>query len=577
MLLRPTLVVSRAMPAALVALFLIFSLTYLYHSPNGLGNSADILRQHLPDIPAWKSDGKPSLTLSPPSTVSPVLAVPFTTTFAVAIPTPTPTSLPVEYDNSNTVSEFCENRFNSKYLSNIRNASFQYCDASSSSSFTCFHSHTSDDANSDSLCITKGTLVDMAVSDDKKFLINCNIQEPWPADVERGVIPFGNVRQYWYDTGPKFIMDKHFDFVPESKLNLPKQPIEVVDAEEQPRLFTLLIKREGEGNPWHCLMEIWSMTMTMDVLRTSIDPADPEQRPYFRVPEDVGNMQVIILDDRADGPYFDLWKLFSGREPIRLNQIHGNPEATEFFKNTNQRLILPLAGATNPSWQNDWQVRDCTHSDTLRAFVRRVLGHYNIQTPFASAETNQKKRETVRVTVIDRKDANTRRLVNQQALLTELRVRYPDVDVQEVDFGALTFAEQLTIAQQTDVLVGVHGAGLTHTMFLREQSAAVVEIQPSDMGDVYMGFRNIANMRGISYFRTEATPILPATSTPSPSPSKSKGKSKSQASARNVSTLSKRASWHTENFEIDTEVFIRAVGAGIQAVYNKNMHSHEIA
>ena len=547
------------MPAAVLALVLVFSITYLYHSPRSIGSSADFVRQHLPDIPAWDSSDYPS---SPISSFSSSSTTPAHTT-AEAIPRPS--SLPVEYNNDASDSEFCDNRFNVKYLTSLRETSFQYCDASSYSSFTCFHSHTTDDDESDSLCITKGALVDMGVADDKKFIVNCNVQEPAPNDTARGVIPFGRVRQYWYDTGPRFIMDKHFDFAPKPQVQLARQPSS--GGEELSRLFTLLVKREGEGNPWHCLMEIWSMTMTMDVLRTTVDPGDPEGQPYFRVPEDLSNLQVVILDDRVDGPYFGLWKLFSGREPIRLNQINGNPEARAFFNNTNQRLILPLAGATNPVWQNDWQVRDCTRSDTLRAFVRRVLDHYGVHTPFASAETDQKKRETVRVIVIDRKNANTRRLANQAALMAALRARYPGIDVQEVDFGAMSFAEQLAVAQDTDVLVGVHGAGLTHTMFLREQSTAVVEIQPTDMGNAYMGFRNLANMRGISYFRTEATPVEVVTAEATAA----------QTSAGNVSAVAKRASWHTENFEIDTEVFIRAVGAGIQSVYNKNMHSHKVA
>ncbi|EPE09836.1 hypothetical protein F503_07612 [Ophiostoma piceae UAMH 11346] len=559
MLPRPSVVISRAMPAAVLALVLILSITYLYHSPKSIGSSADFVRQHLPDIPAWNSNDYPS---PPSNTLSTFSSVALTYTTAEAIPRPS--SLPIEYNNDASDSEFCDNRFNVKYLANLRKASFQYCDASSYSSFTCFHSHTTDDDESDSLCITQGALVDMSVKDDKKFIVNCNVQEPGANNTARGVIPFGKVRQYWYDTGPRFIMDKHFDFALKPQAKLANQPSS--RGQELSRMYTLLVKREGEGNPWHCLMEIWSMAMTMDVLRTAIDPADPKGQPYFRVPEDLSNLQVVILDDRVDGPYFGLWKLFSGREPIRLNQITGNPEAKEFFNNTNQRLILPLAGATNPVWQNDWKVRDCTRSDTLRAFVRRVLNHYDIHTSFASAETDQKKRETVRVTVIDRKNANTRRLANQEALIAALRARYPDIEVQEVDFGAMPFAEQLVIAQNTDVLVGVHGAGLTHTMFLREQSTAVVEIQPSDMGNAYMGFRNLANMRGISYFRTKATPVEEV----------SEEATASLKSARNASTLSRRASWHTENFEIDTGVFIRAVDAGIQVVYNKNMHSHEI-
>lgn len=508
MLPRPSVLVARVVPIALTGLLVIFSLTYLYCSPIRAG-STDNIHLHFQEA-----------ALSPPS------------------------SLPVEYDtgtagDSNDVSDFCNDRFNTKYIDDIRNATFQYCDAASSSSFTCFHSQTTSDANSDSMCIAQGALVNVNanVNEDPKISVNCNVREPGPDEVARGIIPLASVRQYWYETGPRFIIDKHFNFIPGSQVELVKQDVRnSKDEPPPPPHFALLVKREGEANPWHCLMEIWSMTMTMDVLRTTIDPSDPLRRPYFRAPEDAANLQVVILDDRADGPYLGLWKLFSGREPIRLGQIRGNPEALEFFNNTNQHLILPFAGAANPTWQNDWSVSNCTRSDTLRVFVRRVLGHYGIQKLPSSAVKGQ----PVRVTVIDRKRANTRQLANQDLLIAAVRARFPLVEVHTVDFGTLSFAEQLAVAQSTDVLVGIHGAGLTHTMFLRETSA-VVEIQPLDMDSTYMGFRNMAGMRGVSYFRAEARPV-------------------------NAAVVVKRASWHTENFEMDIDDFVQVVGDAIRRV-----------
>jgi protein O-GlcNAc transferase len=52
--------------------------------------------------------------------------------------------------------------------------------------------------------------------------------------------------------------------------------------------------------------------------------------------------------------------------------------------------------------------------------------------------------------------------------------------------------------QDTDVLVGVHGAGLTHILFL-STAAVVVEILPANVN--YEGFRNLARLQGVRYLR----------------------------------------------------------------------------
>ncbi|CAK7207676.1 hypothetical protein SEUCBS139899_010487 [Sporothrix eucalyptigena] len=557
MLLPPNFKVRRTIPTAIFGTSLVLCLGYLYLSPH------DFDHVSLSGLP-WPSSASSSSSAS----LADLQPLPF----------------PYEYDLNTPASAFCDDRFNRKYLFDLRRTAFQYCNASSYSSLTCFHSHTSNDDERDSLCMAQGVVFDAA---SQKFVLNCDITTPDENATERGVIPFAAVRQYWYDTGPRYIFDNHVSFVEGDQVAGVEKP--TVPREVR---FSLLIKREGELNPWHCLLEIWSMAMAMDVLQMSRDPATGYA---FLSGVDRPNVQVVILDDRLDGPYFDLWKLFSGRAPLRLNQIAGNPEAASFYDTANStdvehRLIVPLAGASNPTWQNDWIARDCTRSDTLRVFVARVLRHYGItQTPAAPVDK-------LRVTFIDRKDANTRRLADQDQLLEALRVKYGDtVEVEAVDFGTLSFAEQLQKAMTTDVLVGVHGAGLTHVMFLREHTSAVVEIQPTDMGAAFMGFRNIANMRGVSYFRTHATPInetevaaaaaaveAAAQETPA-EPASEAGESGDTPAVEQPSQKRKRvrpvrrAAWHTENFEIDHDTFVRVVGAAIEAVANKGTHQKDVA
>ncbi|KIH93207.1 hypothetical protein SPBR_02673 [Sporothrix brasiliensis 5110] len=555
MLLQPGFRVRGTALVAIFAASLVLCLGYLYLSPSVL----DDIQGH---------SAGPGLHPWPPSQLPPGVA-------SASDPV-TDLPLPGEYLVDTPASPFCDDRFNRKYLTDLRATAFQYCDASSRSSLTCFHSHTSSDEERDSLCVAQGVVFD---AETQKFVLHCDVVEPDANATERGVISFHRVRQYWYDTGPKYIFDHHVRFVGAGDV----APLDGPPPPVQRHHYTLLVKREGEINPWHCLLEIWSAAMTMDVLRSTRDAADPAgRRPHVVFPDDKPNVLVVLLDDRLDGPYFDLWQLFSGRPPVRLHAIANDPQALAFYNTssvveTQHHMVVPLAGGSNPLWQNDWAARECTRSDTLRVFVQRVLSHYGMDdgpavvdppTPHAPAP--------VRVTFIDRNDAGTRRLVDQDQLLEALRVKYNGTAVvAAVDFAAVPFAEQVRLARETDVLVGVHGAGLTHTMFLREHVTAVVEIQPADMDATFMGFRNLANMRGVTYFRTTAAPVV-APEAPAQPEELSAGETSDAAGGKGTRSLERRASWHRENFAIDSDAFVRAVGAAIESVYNKGLRHVEV-
>ena len=87
--------------------------------------------------------------------------------------------------------------------------------------------------------------------------------------------------------------------------------------------------------------------------------------------------------------------------------------------------------------------------------------------------------------------------INAHVSALRERFSHAPISIRTIDLAALTFEEQLHIARNTDVLVGVHGAGLTHSLFLKP-GAAVVEIMPHDVQ--HKGFRNLAGMRGMGYF-----------------------------------------------------------------------------
>lgn len=71
------------------------------------------------------------------------------------------------------------------------------------------------------------------------------------------------------------------------------------------------------------------------------------------------------------------------------------------------------------------------------------------------------------------------------------------VKVQDVDYNVLNFEEQITIDLGTDIMIGAHGAGLMHNIFMRDR-ATLVELFV-DGSSVNRHFHNLAFWYGRAY------------------------------------------------------------------------------
>jgi len=86
-------------------------------------------------------------------------------------------------------------------------------------------------------------------------------------------------------------------------------------------------------------------------------------------------------------------------------------------------------------------------------------------------ESSPRGEKKVVVTFISRKNYMDRwidrQIGNEDEVVTALRHAFnkQDVEFQAVDFAAIPVLEQLHLVARTDILVGFHGAGLTHVIF----------------------------------------------------------------------------------------------------------------
>jgi len=71
------------------------------------------------------------------------------------------------------------------------------------------------------------------------------------------------------------------------------------------------------------------------------------------------------------------------------------------------------------------------------------------------------------------------------------------VEFRDVDFNLLTFEEQIMVDITTDIMVGPHGAGLMHNIFMPDR-AVLIELH-IDGSNANQHFHNLARWQGRKY------------------------------------------------------------------------------
>jgi hypothetical protein len=111
----------------------------------------------------------------------------------------------------------------------------------------------------------------------------------------------------------------------------------------------------------------------------------------------------------------------------------------------------------------------------------------------------------ITVTFVDRQASQNRRLGREHSknLLWLLGTADPRIRVHWTRFELLSLREQILKAAETDVLVGVHGNGLSHVLWIRKPGA-LVEILPG-RGNRLLAFQQFCEIRGLLYYGIETS------------------------------------------------------------------------
>lgn len=186
----------------------------------------------------------------------------------------------------------------------------------------------------------------------------------------------------------------------------------------------------------------------------------------------------------------ETWEAFTKYPVWDLNTFRGK---TVCFRNVVfpllPRMIFGLYYNTPIIW-------GCEGSGLFRAFSEHILHRLSIK-------TNDREKGKLTVTLLSR-ESTYRNILNEAQLLEEL-ANDPQFIVQRIVYNReLTFKQQLQLTRDSDIFIGIHGAGLTHLLFLPDW-AVVFELYNCEDEHCY---QDLARLRGVKYITWEKKEAL---------------------------------------------------------------------
>lgn len=140
-----------------------------------------------------------------------------------------------------------------------------------------------------------------------------------------------------------------------------------------------------------------------------------------------------------------------------------------------------------------FQINGCENSALFHAFSEHVLHRLGIeQNPI------ELKNPKIRITFLSRQ-TKYRNVINEKELIKRIS-QNDQYEVKRVVFDKnIKFVDQIKIVRNTDVFIGMHGAGLTHLLFLPKW-ATLFELH--NCGDPTC-YQDLARLRGVNYITWE--------------------------------------------------------------------------
>jgi glycoprotein 2-beta-D-xylosyltransferase len=236
--------------------------------------------------------------------------------------------------------------------------------------------------------------------------------------------------------------------------------------------LTLMITRYEYCNAYHTMTDWFNAFLSL--------PDTP-----------AGNVTVVFLDGHAEGKLDEVWSHLWGNV-MYVKQL---PPGGVCFDHV---TFIP-AGYASVLWSRGRAfpgLKPCP--SMMEAFVKFVVEGYSLQ---------RIPKQPGRVTIIDRmpylahprsKPHSAQRMIlNFDELARSLRTVEGVTEVQVVRFEGMTFEEQLRTIRETHILIGNHGAGISHLLFLQDDSFVLEFAQSAS--DMFVEFAKNGNQMFVTF------------------------------------------------------------------------------
>ncbi|KAJ9592753.1 hypothetical protein L9F63_015591 [Diploptera punctata] len=221
---------------------------------------------------------------------------------------------------------------------------------------------------------------------------------------------------------------------------LPRRPIVEQDCDIVIEKPTFIMKIDATVNMYHHFCDFFNLYASLHV--------NSSHHSTFST-----DVHILIWETYTYYSSFGaVWEAFTTHPIWDLKTFRGE---TVCFKNVVfpllPRMIFGLYYNTPIIW-------GCEKSGLFHAFSKHIL--HRLQIPLHE-RTNSK----IYITLLSR-DTTYRRILNEKELIQGLKKNSNYVVKRVVYNKDIDFKKQLEITRNSDIFIGIHGAGLTHLMFL---------------------------------------------------------------------------------------------------------------